>query len=102
MKFLNKFYLLLSLALLPIITNLKSEILPGQITPENTIFAFDLHDVVLKTQTYKATIDFIKKFPHLTYGATCPALIRLTYRSEERREGKECSERSRSRWSPYH
>ena len=66
MKFLNKFYLLLSLALLPIITNLKSEILPGQITPENTIFAFDLHDVVLKTQTYKATIDFIKKYPHLT------------------------------------
>jgi predicted NodU family carbamoyl transferase len=29
-------------------------------------------------------------------------LSRFKYRSEERRVGKECSRRCRSRWSPYH
>ena len=28
--------------------------------------------------------------------------IRIVWRSEERRVGKECSELCRSRWSPYH
>nr|WP_174531325.1 hypothetical protein [Micromonospora maritima] len=31
-----------------------------------------------------------------------PATAARGYRSEERRVGKECSERCRSRWSPYH
>src|SRR3546814_11803432 len=30
------------------------------------------------------------------------ALIRMRYRSEERRVGKECVSTCRSRWSPYH
>ena len=44
----------------------------------------------------------------LTYGriAAVPVLATLlmydSHRSEERRVGKECAVRCRSRWSPYH
>src|SRR3546814_20030125 len=35
-------------------------------------------------------------------GGTAPVNQNQTYRSEERRVGKECVSTCRSRWSPYH
>ena len=35
-------------------------------------------------------------------GATPGNVVTVTTRSEERRVGKECNPRCRSRWSPYH
>ena len=46
--------------------------------------------------------DFIKKLNRMDVTSNRSQHQIKNGRSEERRVGKECSERCRSRWSPYH
>jgi hypothetical protein len=55
------------------------------------------------TQQAYCALDKMTAFSHLSrFGMTYKPLTENRGRSEERRVGKECSIRCRSRWSPYH
>ena len=58
-----------------------------------------LSDIVCTLLQHKVTVDYNDDFKAMVRG-NCTTTV--TYRSEERRVGKECSVRCRSRWSPYH